>query len=97
MYWKRGSPAPKRISVEAARVFEFATEDGQFRFEMEFKDAGDLETWSREKLAPVVLEWYPKIVAQLPSERLCSAATGSIAIPNRYERDTSLCTRNTIT
>ncbi len=65
---ERGSPAPKRISVEATRVFEFATEDGQFRFEMEFKDASDLETWSREKLAPVVLEWYPKIVAQLPSD-----------------------------
>ncbi len=65
---ERGAPDPKRISIEAPQVFGFATEDGQFRFEMEFKDAADLSQWSREKLAPVVLEWYPRIVAQLPSD-----------------------------
>src|SRR5262245_50333654 len=28
----------------------------------------DLESWAREKLLPVCDEWYPKIVAMLPSD-----------------------------
>ncbi len=31
-------------------------------------DTPDLEKWAREKLAPVVKTWYPKIAAMLPSK-----------------------------
>ncbi len=65
---ERGAPPAEPIPLESSAVYRFATADDKFQFEMDLKGADDLSQWSREVLAPVVIQWYPKIVAQLPSE-----------------------------
>lgn len=49
-------------------VSSFATPDGRYRFEIDSTAAPDLAVWAEAELKPVVLEWYPKIVAMLPSD-----------------------------
>jgi hypothetical protein len=46
----------------------FETEGGKYRFAMDTTVAPDLTEWAKVELAPVVREWYPKIVKLLPSE-----------------------------
>ena len=53
---------------ENNRTFHFASKDRAYRFTVDFTDAPELEEWSRQKLAPVVSEWYGKLVGLLPSE-----------------------------
>ena len=44
------------------------TEDGKYQLTIDTALASDLTEWARTKLAPVVREWYPKIVNMLPSD-----------------------------
>ena len=46
----------------------FDAEDGKYHFTIDTTAAADLTGWADEKLRPVVQEWYPKLVAMLPSE-----------------------------
>jgi hypothetical protein len=46
----------------------FEAEGGKYRFIMDTTVAPDLTEWSAKELAPVVREWYPKLVTLLPSE-----------------------------
>ncbi len=55
--------APLRTIKEA-----FESEGGRYRFTIDMTQAPDLSEWATNQLAPVVREWYPKIVAMLPSE-----------------------------
>lgn len=43
-------------------------ENGKYHFTIDTSDAPDLTEWAETELAPVVVEWYPKIVAMLPSD-----------------------------
>ncbi len=43
-------------------------EGGKYEFTIDTSAAPDLTEWALKELAPVVLEWYPKIVKLLPSE-----------------------------
>lgn len=61
------APAPTSI-VQKPILKTFATEDGKFTFIVDATDAPDLADWTEKKLKPVVIEWYPKVVALLPSE-----------------------------
>lgn len=45
----------------------FKTADGACEFTIETAEAADLRDWAVEKLAPVLTEWYPKLVGMLPS------------------------------
>ncbi|MBN1855040.1 MAG: hypothetical protein JW829_20065 [Pirellulales bacterium] len=41
---------------------------GTYQITIDTTEAPDLTQWAHEELAPVVREWYPKIVEMLPSE-----------------------------
>jgi hypothetical protein len=43
-------------------------EGGTYRITIDTTDTPDLTDWARKELAPVVQEWYPKLVKLLPSE-----------------------------
>lgn len=55
------------VSSEAVLV-TFDTEDGAYHFTIDATAAPDLADWVRTELKPVVQEWYPKLVAMLPSD-----------------------------
>jgi hypothetical protein len=63
-------PAPVPVaSVKPTPIVKsFATDGGNFKFTIDVTAAPDLAEWSETQLQPVVLEWYPKIVAMLPSD-----------------------------
>ena len=42
--------------------------DGKCDITIDTSGATDLKEWAETKLAPVLAEWFPKIVAMLPSE-----------------------------
>jgi predicted alpha-1,2-mannosidase len=56
------------VQVPTPAQFDVATTDGQCTITINTADAPDLSDWARSKLAPVLAEWYPKIVALLPSD-----------------------------
>lgn len=51
-----------------AASFTFKTTDGKTEITMNTAAAPDLADWTKTKLAPVLAEQYPKIVALLPGE-----------------------------
>jgi hypothetical protein len=46
----------------------FTADGGKYQFTMDTTVAPDLTEWADQQLRPVVQEWYPKLVAMLPSE-----------------------------
>jgi hypothetical protein len=46
----------------------FTAAGGRYHFTMDTTMAPDLTEWADKELRPVVQEWYPKLVAMLPSE-----------------------------
>ncbi len=54
------SPELRREIVEAG--------DGSYQIIIDTTETPDLTQWGHEELAPVVQEWYPRIVELLPSE-----------------------------
>ncbi len=63
---------PELIATDttpAKAIFIPFTSDGEkYRFTINASEAPDLAEWSEKMLKPVVQEWYPKIVALLPSD-----------------------------
>ncbi len=59
-----------RITTDAPRPItrSFEADGGRYHFTLDTTVAPDLTEWADQKLRPVVQEWYPKIVALLPSE-----------------------------
>ena len=55
-------------SDETRKLYRFSAENNTYRFVIDYTAAPELEAWSKQKLAPVVIEWYPKLVSLLPSE-----------------------------
>jgi hypothetical protein len=52
----------------ASAPFKIQTADGKCEITIVTAAAPDLTDWAKDKLAPALAEWYPKIVALLPSE-----------------------------
>jgi hypothetical protein len=48
--------------------YHIRSTDGYCQITIDTAGAPDLTEWAETKLAPVLAEWYPKIVAMLPSE-----------------------------
>jgi len=46
----------------------FEAADGKYQFTMDATVAPDLMEWADNELRPVVQQWYPKLVAMLPSD-----------------------------
>ncbi|MFT4549413.1 MAG: hypothetical protein ACI8XO_003178 [Verrucomicrobiales bacterium] len=51
-----------------AKVIRFGTEDKKYSFVLDATEAPEFLEWSAKELAPVVIAWYPKLVALLPSK-----------------------------
>ncbi|MDB6129555.1 MAG: basic secretory protein [Verrucomicrobiales bacterium] len=47
---------------------KFDTAAGKYHFILDSTAAPDLTTWAVEELAPVIREWYPRLVGMLPGE-----------------------------
>jgi len=43
-------------------------EDGKYQIVIDTTETPDLTAWATKELAPVVKEWYPKLIKMLPSE-----------------------------
>jgi len=54
--------------IAAPAAFVIKTVDGKSQITIDTAAAPELKDWAENKLAPVLAEWYPKIVALLPSE-----------------------------
>jgi len=60
-------PAPTHV--------DFATADGHYHFSIDTTQAPELKEWSAKELAPVIQNWYPRIVALLPSDNYTAPTT----------------------
>jgi hypothetical protein len=57
------------VTMDTNRIAKsFETPDGKYRFTIDATVAPELMDWSEKELKPVCLEWYPKLVAMLPSD-----------------------------
>lgn len=60
--------AVERLRPAPRIVKSHLTADGKFRFMIDSTKAPALTAWCEKELVPVILEWYPKLVALWPSE-----------------------------
>jgi Peptidase of plants and bacteria len=58
----------QRIPAPEVREIKFSTTDDEYRFTIDVTQVKEIETWAAEELKPLIQEWYPKIVAMLPSD-----------------------------
>src|SRR5207302_1032031 len=77
--------ATDKTSVAAAEAapappFVTHTADGSCEITLDSSAAPDLKEWTEQKLAPLLAEWYPKIVAMLPSEGFTPPKAFSVII-----------------
>jgi hypothetical protein len=63
-------PPPTTFSraERALLARSFDAEEGKYHFTIDATAAPDLMDWADMELRPVVVEWYPKLVAMLPSD-----------------------------
>jgi hypothetical protein len=63
-----GPPAKFAPTGEGERRLKsFVAQGGQYRFTLDATAAPDLLEWADTQLRPVLQEWYPRLVAMLPS------------------------------
>ncbi len=55
-------------AVEKAGVKQVVMGNGKFHATIDTTETPDLSGWANEQLAPLVVEWYPKLVDMLPSD-----------------------------
>ena len=70
------SSAPK----DAAAPFVIQSPDGYCEISIDTSEAPELKEWAEQKLGPVLAQWYPKIVAMLPSEGYSAPKRFSVTI-----------------
>ena len=75
--------APDEEAPREDAVFEIAPAEGKYRVTFDTSGSPDLTDWARKDLAPVVAEWYPKIVDMLPGEDYEAPREFSITISDR--------------
>lgn len=63
-----GSTSADKPGDTTPAPFVIQSADGKCEITINTADAPDLTDWAQHQLAPVLAEWYPKIVAILPSE-----------------------------
>lgn len=57
----------ERVTAPEVRTIKFTSADDGYRFTIDVTQALELEEWTETELRPVIQEWYPRIVAMLPS------------------------------
>lgn len=65
-------PAPLARLPPPRIINSHLSADGKYRFVFDSTQAPALTAWSEKELMPVILEWYPKLVALLPSDGYCA-------------------------
>ncbi|HEY3861318.1 MAG TPA: basic secretory protein-like protein [Verrucomicrobiae bacterium] len=84
-----GADAGPSASVPEIKPYDVHTPDGKYEIVFDASRAPDLADWTTNKLAPVLLEWYPKIVDYLPSEGFEAPAKFTVTLrPGRGVADT---------
>jgi Peptidase of plants and bacteria len=68
------------VADSAVAPFIIKSPDGKCEISIDTSGAPDLKEWAEKKLAPVLAEWYPKIVDMLPSDGYNAPAKFSISI-----------------
>jgi hypothetical protein len=63
---------------ESKQVVNFERDGKKYQFTFDTTIAPDLAEWTEKSLVPVVKEWYPKLVAMLPSEGFTAATNVTI-------------------
>jgi hypothetical protein len=58
----------KADAGSATDAFTVKTSDGKCEITIDTTGAPELRNWAQNNLAPVLADWYPKIVAMLPSD-----------------------------
>jgi hypothetical protein len=61
-------PADPATDTPEPITHSFVADAGRYHFTLDSTAAPDLTEWAQTHLQPVVQEWYPRIVALLPSE-----------------------------
>ncbi|MEI7912614.1 MAG: basic secretory protein-like protein [Verrucomicrobiota bacterium] len=61
-------PAVERLKPALPLVTNHVSADGKASYSIDSSKAPDLTEWSEKELLPVIVDWYPKLVALLPSE-----------------------------
>jgi hypothetical protein len=54
--------------------------DGKYEITIDTSHASNLTDWATNKLAPVLIEWYPKVVAMLPSDGFTAPARFTVTL-----------------
>jgi hypothetical protein len=67
-------------TASAAPPFVVKSADGKCDITIDTSGATDLKEWAETKLAPVLAEWFPKIVAMLPTEGYTPPSSFSVTI-----------------
>ncbi len=76
-------PATTRSSVGISSV-TFGDQQ-QYTVTVDTSEAPDLTGWTEKELLPVVQEWYPKIVAMLPSQGYVAPGEYTITLDPNYD------------
>ncbi|MHC4694590.1 MAG: basic secretory protein-like protein, partial [Planctomycetota bacterium] len=61
-------PVVVAVTAVERRGKTFEAEKGKYRITIYTSETPDLTEWAHKELAPVLQEWYPKIVKMLPSK-----------------------------
>jgi hypothetical protein len=76
--------APVAEAAPAGAVGAVVIGEGEYRFSVDTTQAPDLAPWVKEKLTPVLKEWYPKIVEMLPGKDFEAPRTFSVVFDPKY-------------
>lgn len=82
------SEAPKTVADTKLAGRTFESDGGKYQITIDPAGAPDLSDWSFETLAPVVQDWYPKLIAALPSEGFVPAQHVTIRIEEELRNGT---------
>ncbi len=78
---KQAEPAAK---VPAGRPVSQSPASAKYQITIDYKDAPELAGWVKNTLQPACDQWYPKIIAMLPSDNFTPPSKVSIVFTNSY-------------
>jgi hypothetical protein len=76
--------APAVVSDTPA-IKTFAIEGGKYTLTINTSDTPDLTEWANKTLAPVLVEWYPKIIKLLPADGFTPPAKLSVTFKKNMD------------
>jgi len=77
---EQNAPAAPVVAASAESPFALMSADGYCEITIDTAAAPELKEWAEQKLAPVLADWYPKIVAMLPSKGWAAPKQFSVRI-----------------